>query len=41
MEWPSLVTLKNLQEIREDLDFDCVKFAVVVMEFGTVTGSRL
>ena len=32
---------RNLQEIREELDFDRVKFAVVIMRFGAVTGSRL
>ena len=32
---------RNLQEIREELDFDCVKFAVVIMEFGGVRNSRL
>ena len=40
-ETPSSVMHRNLQEIREELDFDCVKFAVVIMQFGGVTNSRL
>ena len=31
----------NVQEIKEELDFDRVKFAVVIMEFGAVTSLRL
>ena len=34
-------TRRNLQEIKGELDFDRVKFAVVIMEFGAVTSSRL
>ena len=32
---------KNLQHLREELDFDLVKFAVFIMGFGAVTSSRL
>ena len=41
VELPSSVTRRNLQHLREELDFDCVKFADVIMGFGTATSSRL
>ena len=36
-----MVIRRILWGIREELDFDRVKFEVVIMEFGAVTGSRL